>query len=216
MRPGHEGKRAEEIVGGPTSGPRLLIAQPFRNPSSDHDCQVKLRPRPAASFSVSAPLAAVPGLPAGLVAVFLSPAHARATVQVPPVVGVGIVGSRLCDVLGRSLRTMDLLLPATGLRQELDLRGVAEGCTWRRCRSARPWSRAGYWLTRASCYAGFGADLFHRLSGVFMGFNPRILTVFFLMAVETPHQGKNCRENLSCIFCISSQISLLMNPLPLS
>lgn len=82
---------------------------------------------PAASFGVTEPLAAVGGLLAERVAVFPSPAHARATVQVPPVVGINTVNLRIYDALGRPVRTVEAALSAAGLRQELDLWGLAPG-----------------------------------------------------------------------------------------
>jgi len=82
---------------------------------------------PASSFSVTAPLAVMPRLQAELVAVFPSPTHARATVQVPSMAGVGAVALRICDALGRPVRTIEVALPAAGLRHELDLRGLTPG-----------------------------------------------------------------------------------------
>lgn len=82
---------------------------------------------PARSFSVTTPLAAMPSMLGEQVAVFPTPTHASATVQVPPMVGVGTIRLRLCDALGHPVRTVEAALPAVGLRQELDLRGLASG-----------------------------------------------------------------------------------------
>ncbi|MFC6225842.1 FG-GAP-like repeat-containing protein [Hymenobacter artigasi] len=82
---------------------------------------------PATGFGVSAPLATVPGLLAEQVEVFPSPAHARATVRVPPGSGIGTVRLRLCDALGRLVSTVEAMVPATGLHQELDLRHLVPG-----------------------------------------------------------------------------------------
>ena len=60
-------------------------------------------------------------------AVFPSPAHATATVQLPPVTGATTATLTLHDALGRTTRTQTLALPATGLRHELDLTGLALG-----------------------------------------------------------------------------------------
>ena len=82
---------------------------------------------PVSSFSVTAPLAAMPRLWVDLVAVFPSPARASATVQVPSMAGVGTICLRLCDALGRPVRTVEAALPAAGLHQKLDLWGLAPG-----------------------------------------------------------------------------------------
>ncbi|MDB5268943.1 MAG: hypothetical protein JWP58_1983 [Hymenobacter sp.] len=59
------------------------------------------------------------------VAVFPNPAHATATVQLPPVSGTATL--TLLDALGRVVRTTTVPLPAAGLRHELDLAGLPAG-----------------------------------------------------------------------------------------
>ncbi|MGY3090720.1 hypothetical protein ACVWYF_003781 [Hymenobacter sp. UYAg731] len=61
------------------------------------------------------------------VAVFPNPAHATATVQLPPVPGASVATLTLTDALGRVVRTATVPLPAAGLRHPLDLAGLPAG-----------------------------------------------------------------------------------------
>jgi hypothetical protein len=56
-----------------------------------------------------------------------NPAHAAATVQFPATPGAAMATLTLLDALGRAMRTHTLALPATGLRHELNLTGLAPG-----------------------------------------------------------------------------------------
>lgn len=56
-----------------------------------------------------------------------NPARSAATVQLPAVPGATTATLALRDALGRTLRTVTVPLPAAGLRQELDLSGIAPG-----------------------------------------------------------------------------------------
>ena len=56
-----------------------------------------------------------------------NPARTAATVQLPAVPGTTTATLTLLDALGRTVRTATLPLPATGLRHELDLRGLVSG-----------------------------------------------------------------------------------------
>ncbi|GAB3875162.1 hypothetical protein GCM10028824_29840 [Hymenobacter segetis] len=61
------------------------------------------------------------------VAVYPNPAHATATVQLPPVPGASAATIAITDALGRVVRTATVPLPAAGLRHELDLAGLPAG-----------------------------------------------------------------------------------------
>ncbi len=56
-----------------------------------------------------------------------NPAHGRTTVLVPAVAGATRATLTLSDALGRAVRTVSAALPAAGLRQELNLEGLAPG-----------------------------------------------------------------------------------------
>ena len=58
---------------------------------------------------------------------FPNPAHATATVLLPPIHGAAIARLTLLDALGRTLHTQTVALPAAGLRHELNLTGLPAG-----------------------------------------------------------------------------------------
>ena len=64
----------------------------------------------------------MPGL-----AVYPTVAHDRATIAVPAVAGTSIATLTLLDAVGHAVRAVAVALPATGLRHELDLAGLAPG-----------------------------------------------------------------------------------------
>jgi hypothetical protein len=56
-----------------------------------------------------------------------NPAHAATSVQLPGVPGASTTTIALLDALGRNVRTTTVTLPATGLRHDFNLTGVAPG-----------------------------------------------------------------------------------------
>ena len=65
--------------------------------------------------------------PVDLVNVYPNPAHTRARVQMPPLLGVNQVAFTLTDVLGRVVRTCRANLLPTDLIYELDVVGLVPG-----------------------------------------------------------------------------------------
>ncbi len=115
------------------NGASVYVAGSFEGPTAGFGAHPLTNPvGPASGFWASltdASELATKGqaFPGGGVALYPNPTRTTATVSVPGVAGVAQAALTLLDALGRTVRTQTALLPAAGLRAELDVAGLSAG-----------------------------------------------------------------------------------------